>query len=99
MIVVTAILAAPENKRESKTLKAIFLSFKAQSSVARASTAEVRQLNGKQIEFLEKLVDGFQTQAIRPVHRMSLFFVAYAVRARGSDSHLIVCSRSTILKL
>ena len=28
-----------------------------------------------------------------------IFFVAHAVRARGSDGHQIVCSRSTILKL
>ena len=28
-----------------------------------------------------------------------LFFVAHAVRARGSDGHQIVCSRATILKL
>ena len=28
-----------------------------------------------------------------------LFFVAHAVRARGSDGHQNVCGRSTILKL
>ena len=36
----------PENEMESRTRKAMLLSLKAQSSVARASAAEVRQLNG-----------------------------------------------------
>ena len=52
----------PEHETEARTLKTMLLSLKAQSSVAKASAAEVRQLNGKQIELLEKLVNGFQAQ-------------------------------------
>lgn len=52
----------PEHETEARTLKTMLLSLQAQSSVARASAAEVRQLNGKQIELLEKLVNGFQAQ-------------------------------------
>ena len=52
----------PEKEGEAKTLKAMLLSLKAQCAVMKASSAEVRQVGGQQLELLQQVVRGFQAQ-------------------------------------